>query len=699
MLFSSCKGIILYLKLVTIMLLFLLIISCSSQSKKPKDTVEQNVENINKIEDNSSNQIPLSNEATREDNPINIKVGETKAEPKKVDNEIVTQKVVENTEQSELKTEMRGKEEYISLQYRDADITSVIATMAEKLKINYVLAPNIKGKVTIQSKGNFPAKDLFQIFSTMLELNALAIIKDGEVYRIIELDVAKQNSLEVSSGKSLKNSDNAFMTQIIPIEFAKASDIASRIKPILARGTEIIVYEPSNMIIISGAPTTISKFIKIVETLDSSSSDNDNIRVFVYNVENGDAKNLANILKDVYSKGDGGKSGKSSGAESSKNVGMPSPASAEQGSSNTFSGEVGIIPYEDINALVIKCTSANYLTVMNTIKQLDVKIKQVLIEVLILEVTLSNNTQFGVEWLLRSALNKNLTMLSGVSPQQPSYSANLFPAPVVTTSTPAATTSTTTTTTATTPTTSTTTVPNILSFVPPVGTAFSALIAPNDIGVLLSMVASKGNLSVHATPHILALDNKEAKIEIGDEIPVATGFSQSPSAAPAAASAPSSASSLATSLVSAGQIQYKTVGILLTVTPHITDQNMVRLKIAQEISSRGVDVSLAGITSPSFSKRKAETVGIVKNGHTLLIGGLISEQKNTTRRGIPILMDIPILGYFFGTTVNETKKTELLVMVTPHVIGSSEEADAIVEDFKSRVSTIKVRLEKDKKTQ
>ena len=184
------------------------------------------------------------------------------------------------------------------------------------------------------------------------------------------------------------------------------------------------------------------------------------------------------------------------------------------------------------------------------------------------------------------------------------------------------------------------------------------------------------------------MDNKEAKIEIGDEIPIATGFQQQPS---------TSTTTGTTSFVAAGQIQYRTTGILLTVTPHISEKNMVKLKISQEISSRGVDISLAGITSPSFTKRKAETIGAVLSGHTLIIGGLISEQQNKSKEGIPFLSRLPLIGPLFGVTTDEVKKTELVIMVTPHVISSPEEADSITKEFQNKVKTIKQRLEKTEK--
>ncbi|RMG01994.1 MAG: hypothetical protein D6726_08420, partial [Nitrospirae bacterium] len=186
-------------------------------------------------------------------------------------------------------------------------------------------------------------------------------------------------------------------------------------------------------------------------------------------------------------------------------------------------------------------------------------------------------------------------------------------------------------------------------------------------------------------PHILALDNKEAKIEIGDEIPVATGLTQQPSTGTGA-----------TTLVSTGQIQYRTAGIILNVTPHISEKGKVTLKISQEFSSPGQTYKVADQAFQGFITRKAETTGVVQDGHSLLIGGLISDKKTKSRTGIPLLSDLPVLGNLFSTTSDQVVKTELMVMVTPHVLKEGDDIDRILKDFQERVKTIKEEIKRHK---
>ncbi|MEW6068957.1 MAG: secretin N-terminal domain-containing protein [Nitrospirota bacterium] len=572
-----------------------------------------------------------------------------------------------------IRIEADAEEKYVILNFDDADIHTVISAIGSMLNINYVLAPGVTGKVTIQSHKKFLIKDIFQIFQTILEVNGLTAVKDGALYRVVPIDTAKQQPLDITPGKELKlQLDSSFITQIVPLEYVKASDVSNMLRNLMPRGADLIVYEPTNLLIVTAPPASLVKFMKIIEAIDIPSVERESIRTFVYFVENSEAKILAELLKSLY--GDKKTSLQPSHAPL-KTTAVPAPytpstptskpappAVLESSLSADVEGDIIIVPYEDINALLIKTSPRNYLSILETLKKLDIPSKQVLIEVLIVEVSLTDNFQFGIEWMLKLPVTidgGNIMTLSGfTSETQPGTISSSID-------------------------TTTGKVGDVIT-TPSSGTPFAAVIDPDRYGAILSAFASSGKLNVLSNPHILAMDNKEAKIEIGDEIPIATGFSQQPS---------TSTTTSTTSFVAAGQIQYRTTGVILTVTPYISENNKVKLKINQEISSRGVDVSLAGITSPSFTTRKAQTTGIVMSGHTLIIGGLISEQKNTVREGIPLLSSIPIIGYLFGVTKDEVKKTELLVMVTPHVISSQEEADALTKEFQNKVRTIKERIE------
>lgn len=581
-------------------------------------------------------------------------------------------KSVQQPKRAEIRVEEGEQEKFMVLNFVNADIDAVISAVAGMLNLNYVLSPQVKGKVTIQSFRRFPVKDLFSVFQTLLDMNGLAIVRDGGVCRIVPVEAARQQPTDVVTGRDVTiNLNSGFVTQVIPLEYVKARDIVDTVRNLMPRGVDMTVYEPSNLLIVSAPSSALQKFIKLLDALDIPSTDRQSSKTFVYYVENSDAKKLAETLKNLYSL---------KREEGSRPVSLPTSPGAPpslgqpgQGGASTVTvgavsgeleGEVIITTFEDINALVIKGSPRSYLVLLETLKKLDIPTKQVVIEVLIMEVSLTDATQFGVEWLLKGT-RKGADVLGGVTssalPGTVSASIDSDTGRVL----------------------------DIIT-TPPTGsdvsTAFAAVIYPERYGLLINAFSSMGKVNVLASPHILATDNKEARIEIGEEIPIATGYTTT-----------TTTSTTSAGLVSAGQIQYRQTGVILTVTPHISEKNMVKLKISQEISSRGADVSLAGITSPSFTKRKAETMGAVQSGSTLLIGGLIQEQKNSSREGIPLLYKIPLLGYLFGATTDETRKSELLLMVTPHVINSAEEADAYAREFENKVKSIKKRLEEQNK--
>ncbi|UCG78066.1 MAG: hypothetical protein JSV21_10975 [Nitrospirota bacterium] len=550
--------------------------------------------------------------------------------------------------------ERTAEDRYVILNFDDADITTVIETMGDLLSINYILAPGISGKVTIQSYKKFPVRDLFSIFQSILEMNGLTAVKNKDFYFIMTLENAKQLPVDIEKGKEVKmKMDSSLVTQIVPLEFVKAADAANLLRGIMPRGTDLIVYEPTNLLIVTARPEGLLKFMKILEAIDIPPSERENIRTFVYYVENGESKNLAGILKDIYAQQPGQQRTTTTTTSARKRVTprqqtttTAQPPTVIGGTAGLIEGDLTITSYDDINALIIKSSPAAFLAILETIKKLDIAPKQVLIEVMIAEVRLDDTENLGIEWLIKSQIDSSTTALAGFTP-------SLLDVNTVATNAPAK-------------------------------DFFGYVIKPGDFVAMINLLASYGRVNVLSSPHILALDNKEAKIEVGDDIPIATGLNTS-----------ADTSGTGTTLVSSGQIQYRTAGILLTVTPHISDKDNVTLKITQEYSGPGGGVNVAGSEFPSFFTRRAETSGIVKDGHTLVIGGLISETQDNLNTGLPILSKIPIIGYLFGSTRLINRKNELIIMVTPHVIRNQDEADLRTAEFQDRVKRIKKRISKD----
>jgi len=596
--------------------------------------------------------------------------------------EVPVVKEVKEEKKPEQPVEKKQEEQYVMLNFENADIETVISTISDMLKINYILAPGVTGKITIQSRNKIPISELFSTFQTVLEFNGFTAVKEGSFYRIIPIDTAKQQPVPIQLGKRAElPRDASFVTQEIPLEYVKANDVANIVKNLMPRGTDIIVYEPSNMLIVTAPPAGLLKFMKLLEAIDIPSTERDSFRTFVYSVENGEAKKLAEILKSIYiKKGTAGAAAPAvkavaptpatppvrPGQPQPRTPQTPSPASGGgaavlEGVAGEIEGDVVIEAYDDINALIIKSTPRAYLALLETIKRLDIQPKQVLIEVLIAEIQLTDNTSLGIEWLLKTSLhieNQDLDVIGGYRSGdfvRNAFKKRRFELPIS---------------------------EGIL--LAPVG-GFAAVIDPKRFAALITASAANGNVNVLASPHILALDNKEAKIEIGEEVPVATSFTQA---------------GVDATLVgnTSSQVQFKTVGTLLTVTPHINEKKQVTLKVSQEVSAvNPKPVLIGGQGFTGFITRKANTTAIVQDGHTLVIGGIIREEASQSRNGLPFLSKIPVLGYLFGTTDDLSSRTELILLITPHVVADKEEADQLTEEYKNRIKNIRKQIEKRQK--
>jgi general secretion pathway protein D len=198
----------------------------------------------------------------------------------------------------------------------------------------------------------------------------------------------------------------------------------------------------------------------------------------------------------------------------------------------------------------------------------------------------------------------------------------------------------------------------------------------------INALMSDSRVRVLSSPTVLATDNRPARIQVGTEEPVPTGVIQSATAG----------------VSSSTTVQYRSTGRIVTIIPQVNSQGLVHLQIKAEVSQRGADVQIGatGNLFPSFDTRDAETTAVVQDGETLVFGGIITERKSRSRVGLPYLMDIPVLGWFFGTTTDEVDRTELVMLITPHVIRNKEEARNVTDEFKQKLSTIRSELEKKK---
>jgi general secretion pathway protein D len=328
----------------------------------------------------------------------------------------------------------------------------------------------------------------------------------------------------------------------------------------------------------------------------------------------------------------------------------PGPAGTSQGPLPVFRQEVRIVADEVTNSLVILATKRDYQLILDVVRKVDVVPRQVVLEVMIAEVALTKDLQFGIAYAFSSgALNGAIptgnpdTSIftnrgTGATPGSTALGGLLGTA----TRTPA-------------------------------NGAFAVITDRNNFNIFINALQAATRVKMLSAPHIIAADNREAHILVGQSVPILTStstFLQSSGVAP----------------TTANTVQYRDVGKILTVLPQVNSKGLVNLQVRQEVSAViPGQASFGNTNSPAFSTREAETTLVVQDGSTVIIGGIIDDAINSTRSGVPYLMDVPVLGRLFRSDDDRTERTELLITITPSVIHNREEAREVTDDFTSRI--------------
>ncbi|MCU0586810.1 MAG: type II secretion system secretin GspD [Syntrophobacteraceae bacterium] len=295
-----------------------------------------------------------------------------------------------------------------------------------------------------------------------------------------------------------------------------------------------------------------------------------------------------------------------------------------------LTGEAMVIPDEVNNALVIRANAVDYAKIKKTIDTLDILPRAVLIEVLILEVTLNKDLAYGLEWLFRSGDFKALFNSSTLN--RPDFNPDAL-----------------------------------------VGTGLRLFAGDvSSLAALVTAIADRTEVNVLSAPTLLATDNKEASITVGGREPVPTG----------------TAIGEGTGGTTVSTISYEETGIILNVVPHINAGGLVRLEVEQTIRRTGQSVEVgAGNTAPRFTERNVKTTLLAQNGHTVVIGGIIEDNVQRDKDGIPFLQDIPIISPLFSVRSKQRDRTELLIAITPHVIDRRD--SGATREFLDRLRQLK----------
>jgi general secretion pathway protein D len=602
----------------------------------------------------------------------------------------------------------------INLQFNNTEISEVVRTIfGELLKQPYILSPAVRGNVTFSTAKPIARSQLRYVLELILGWNSAALVLREEIFHVVPISEAVPGNISPSFG-SLPNQPG-YEVQIFPLKYITAIDMQKLLKPFLTKYALLQTDDARNLLILAGTrdqlqnyqrtidifdvdwlegmsigmfpldvtepdviivelnqllgdvnspvaakirlmpmarlnsivvitplPEYLEKVRRWIDRLDRQMGESIEQRLFVYSVNNMDSKKLSDILNSLFTGAQQTTPRPTQNATSIKltSRGIVSPGLAPVevdkngvsrrlqetntgrspgtgiGISSFQEAPISISAVEENNALLIKASPKQYKDIVAAIRQLDVAPLQVLIQATILEVSLTDVLEYGVEWYLNNAADGFLADGKATGDGSMRLGSG----------------------------------------------GFSYLLGSGDLGAAISALESSGKTKLLSSPSLWALNNELASINVGTQIPVTT-----------------------TRIDTSGtgdeikEVQFRDTGVILKVTPRIHPGGLVYLKVDLNISN---PLPEPEGENPTVAQRALKTKIAVESGQTILLGGLIAENNIEGRSGLPFLSRVPILKYFFGSTNNNSSRTEIIAMITPTVIFNRVNADNIMDDYR-----------------
>ncbi len=630
----------------------------------------------------------------------------------------------------------RGKGPY-KLDFNKADIIDIVKFISELTCKNFIIPDNLRqGKITIMSPEPISAEEVYRAFLSALEVNKITIVPAGKYLKLMGQRESISATIPTIVGDEKYPVDDRMITKIVRVKYVDPNTLLPTLKQLASKDGDIFLYAPTNALIISDTGNNLHRLEKIMEELDKpgfvqeihlypltyavasqmaekltnifdvkggqqggpapafrpapapgeppasakEKKDDEDTKiskiiaddrtnkliiiatkksfedivevikkldvpvpgegqVHVYYLQYADADQLANTLSQLAQGYKGAK-----GASTPK---PPTAAPAAPGASaELFQGDIKITADKSTNSLLIIANQNDYKNLVRVIEKLDVRRRQVFVEAVIMEVSLDKRKSAGLAFNAGMGMEYDGqkfpvfagTMLGGLNSLvlEPSSLAQLG---------------------------------GFVSGVqgPPVeGVELGGAtkISLPSFGVILRALQANSDVNVLSTPHILTTDNEDAEILVGQNIPYQAGFTSSLGGANLTSWTP---------IVS---IQRQDVALKMKIKPQINQSDYVKLNIEQEVSEvAGTDPVLG----PTTTKRSAKTVVVVKDQQTVAIGGLMRDNQSVSVSKVPILGDIPIIGWLFKNKETKTTKTNLLLFLTPYIISDKEDFRRIFE--------------------
>ena len=615
--------------------------------------------------------------------------------------------------------------------------------LGDVLQVRYTVDPGIEGKITIQTPKPVSRFAVIDLFQAALRSNNAALVNRGGQYRIMPADQANVGA-NIRTDDNADPEQVGSGLQVVQLKYVAASEIRRVLESIAPRGGIVRIDDARNLITLSGSRQDIAtmmdaialfdidtmkgmsfaivpvktsqpeaiagelktvfasdrdgpmagmvqflpnrrlgailvispqpQYLKRAETwirrLDQQAESSEK-QLFTYSVQNRRAQELVDVLQAMFASESAGASAKRNvspayqeqSAQSTPSFQSQAPASGMSGvtgsigtSSGAFGGSGGlsstkamssstpasapastgsavqlgkddgsgdgprvrVVADEAKNAILIEATKQDYTRVRQVLFTLDVMPNQVLIEATIAEVTLNDDLKFGVRWYMQKK-NSSYSFTDAVNGAVNS----VFP-------------------------------------------GFSYAMTAANVAATLDALNEITNVNIVSSPSLTVMDNKPAVLQIGDQVPITTQ---------------SATSVLTTGGPIVNSVSYKDTGVILSITPRINESGRVLLDVEQEVSSVAQTTS-SNIDSPTIRQRKIRTSVVLNDGDALVLGGLIQDSKSVSRTQIPILGDIPLVGNLANSKDNGIGKTELIILIRPHVIRDLNEARSITEEYR-----------------
>jgi len=614
----------------------------------------------------------------------------------------------------------------VSLNFIETGILEVVdVVLGQTLGLNYVIDARVQGTVTARTSRQIPRASVLPVLENILALNGAALVESQGVYNIVPVDaVASLPKVVVTPSRRPQRPGVGI--HVIPLEFASVASVQDVVASQVSPGHQLAIDHARNILIYTGPAREAQAINEMVSVLDvdvlagmsfalfpvQSSNAQDvadelavlfaedavgslsgvvrflpierlnavlaiatrpshlrhagewvarldradagaGKRVFVYYARNGRASDLADVLNQVFL-GTEGRSEetqpRSAIAPGLEPVELFAPQRVTPGSEETAAAEIPEVapafaieaPGEGIrrasndsgisfvadernNAVVVTATAEQFQMIEATLRRLDILPLQVLIEATIAEVRLNDGLEYGLQWAFESG---NVSANSTNNPL--GIVAQAFP-------------------------------------------GFNFVLDTSDARVVLSALSEVTDVEVVSSPHLMVLDNQPARLQIGDQVPIAIQ---------------SSVSSIDPDSPIVNSVEYFDTGVILEVTPRVNAGGLVTLDILQEVSD-AIPTETSGINSPTIQQRSIRSIVAVQSGETVALGGLIRERSTKSTTGVPVLQDIPVLGNLFKTTGQEAQRTELLVLITPRVVRGPAQAREVTEELRQRLTVLR----------